>query len=221
MRASRQLGRTRRALAAVAAVALALFLADLALALTHAYLPPDLPLERDVQAVAWGPLVPLMDATNFVADVKEVIAWLLASALVFLLTRRGAALVFMGVLASAAEEGLKHLVQRPRPSPGLVRVTDHETSFSFPSGHATFFTWISILVLVALLPRIPRAWRPAAWAAVGAVIAIACLGRVWAGAHWPSDVVGGVLLGGAWAAAVSLVGLRWARQEGPPPVRAE
>lgn len=40
------------------------------------------------------------------------------------------------------------------------------------------------------------------WVLAGVVIALVCIARVWAGDHWPSDVVGGFLLGLGWSAVV-------------------
>ena len=39
--------------------------------------------------------------------------------------------------------------------------------------------------------------------------ALTCLARVWAGDHWPSDVLGGVLLGIGWSAFVLWLPERW------------
>jgi len=41
------------------------------------------------------------------------------------------------------------------------------------------------------------------------VIVLTCIARVWAGAHWPSDVLGGVLLGIGWSAFVLWLPERW------------
>jgi len=41
------------------------------------------------------------------------------------------------------------------------------------------------------------------------VIVLTCIARVWAGDHWPSDVVGGVLLGIGWSAFVLWLPERW------------
>lgn len=180
------------------------------------YLGFDPPLERDVQAVGWGPLTLLMQATNFVSEAKQVVVWAIVLVLVFLVTRRGAVLILAGGFASGVEEVLKRVVERPRPSPLLVHVSEHETSYGFPSGHATFFTWLSLLLVAVLLTRLPRPWRPVAWVAAAAVIAVACLGRVWVGAHWPSDVAGGFLLGAGWTSVVLVAGLGWARSANRP-----
>ena len=98
---------------------------------------------------------------------------------------------------------LKRAWGRPRPDHWL---RFHETSFAYASGHAMFavviyglwawFLWHSSLP------------RPARFAA-SALLAFWALGIVWSrlalGAHWPTDLAGGVLLGASVLAAASAV----------------
>uniref|UniRef100_A0AAU2JHZ5 Phosphatase PAP2 family protein n=1 Tax=Streptomyces sp. NBC_00049 TaxID=2903617 RepID=A0AAU2JHZ5_9ACTN len=85
-------------------------------------------------------------------------------------------------------QGLKHLVDRPRPADPLVRV-DHG---SFPSGHAAT-TALLVVVIGALL--IPAARRRAWWFG-GAVFTLAMMwSRTWLHAHWLSDTVAGAAAG--------------------------
>jgi undecaprenyl-diphosphatase len=65
------------------------------------------------------------------------------------------------------------------------------------------------MLAVSLAPRVRPARRPWIWVAAGFVVFIACVGRVWGGAHWPSDVIGGFLLGIAWCAFVLWLPERW------------
>ena len=90
----------------------------------------------------------------------------------------------------------------------MLHVSQPETSFGFPSGHATFYAWFIPLLVVALTPWLPRRSRLPIYVLAGLVVLIGATARVWAGAHWPTDVLGGVLLGAAWAAiAIWLVGV--------------
>jgi membrane-associated phospholipid phosphatase len=173
---------------------LLLFAADCALSWHARRLGFDLPLESDVRAIGWGPLVPLMNATNWLADWRQAAAWLILSALLLAVTRWGALVFFAGALASGVEELLKPIVREPRPLP--------QAGFGFPSGHATFYTWVVILLLFVLQSRLPAWLRPAAWLAGAFVIFVGCLGRIWSAEHWPSQVIGGFLLGAGWALVV-------------------
>jgi len=91
------------------------------------------------------------------------------------------------------------LVNRPRPSSDLVHVSAELPPGSFPSGHvlnltAGFgFVWY---LAYTLLPRSP--WRTAVLWLVPVYLVLLGIARVDAGQHWPSDVLGGYLLGALW-----------------------
>ncbi|MEV5974837.1 phosphatase PAP2 family protein [Streptomyces sp. NPDC051921] len=85
-------------------------------------------------------------------------------------------------------QGLKHLVDRPRPANPLVRV-DHG---SFPSGHAA---GAAVLVVLAGALLVPVARRRAWWCA-GTLFTLAMMwSRTWLHAHWLSDTVVGAAAG--------------------------
>jgi membrane-associated phospholipid phosphatase len=111
-------------------------------------------------------------------------------------TRRRRAIAYVvaaRVVELGAETGLKQLVQRPRPSFPDPVVTAADPSF--PSGHAA---GIAVLVVALLLVTRALRGRPAGtgWVvgAFGVVLAVGA-SRVLLGVHYPTDVVGGVLLG--------------------------
>src|SRR5947208_8927869 len=159
------------------------------------YTPVDLVVERWVQAAPWGPLLYPMELTNWIAGWRQTALALAVVVAVLAWNRRSALLVALGLPANLVAVGVKDVVGRPRPPASLVSNHELDSGFSYPSGHATFYTWLCILVLVALWPRLPLPIRPVAVGAAGLVIVVACTGRVWAGAHWPSDVAGGFALG--------------------------
>ncbi|WP_329389052.1 phosphatase PAP2 family protein [Streptomyces sp. NBC_01351] len=85
-------------------------------------------------------------------------------------------------------QGLKHLVDRPRPANPLVRV-DHG---SFPSGHAATAALLVVAVGVLLVP----AARRRAWWIGGAVFTLAMMwSRTWLHAHWLTDTAAGAAAG--------------------------
>lgn len=104
-------------------------------------------------------------------------------------------------------------MHRPRPStanfPAPHAVSGmHETSWSFPSGHATGAA--AFLVCLGGLAAVSwRTWWP--WA-LGLLAALAVAGsRLVLGVHWFSDVVFGLAVGIPWAVAATLVmaGVEW------------
>ena len=97
---------------------------------------------------------------------------------------------------------MKASVARHRPTADLVTILTPSSGYSYPSGHAVFFTWLAFMLAAAVAPRLHPWLRVVAWALAGCLILIACTGRVWIGVHWPSDVLGGFLLGLGWSAFV-------------------
>ncbi len=116
-------------------------------------------------------------------------AWRRWSVVLFLLT------VLAGQLALA--NLVKYTVERVRPDAPPFHVF---TGPSFPSGHATAAaaTWAAV-ALVLSRGRSPRVRATLGGIAVGIAVAVAC-SRVFLGAHWTSDVIGGLLLGWTWYA---------------------
>jgi membrane-associated phospholipid phosphatase len=50
---------------------------------------------------------------------------------------------------------------------------------------------------------LPGRWRIAGWVAVALVVAANGIARMYTGAHWPSDVLGGILIAAAWLSFVA------------------
>ena len=78
----------------------------------------------------------------------------------------------------------------------------HETSYSFPSGHATAVTAVLLAMLGTL--ALLRRW---VWPWLVAVVASCFVAdtRLVLGVHWFSDVAIGLVLGIAWGATVALI----------------
>jgi membrane-associated phospholipid phosphatase len=113
------------------------------------------------------------------------------------------------VAASVSTAVLKDLLSHPRPSHWLT-AADQIPAGSWPSGHATAAMMLALCALVVAAPR----FRPLV-ACIGGVVAIGVgyttLILAW---HFPSDVVGGLLVAGMWV-WVMLAALSWSESGRP------
>ena len=110
--------------------------------------------------------------------------------------RRGAlTALFAAGGALLANQIVLQFWQRPRPfaaHPGAVTTLVSRTADpSFPSDHAAASVAIAVVLVLA---------HRRAGAAVLALAALVCLARVYVGAHYPGDVLGGAAVGVAVAA---------------------
>jgi membrane-associated phospholipid phosphatase len=96
---------------------------------------------------------------------------------------------------------LKDLFARPRPHferPLLV-----ETSYSFPSGQAMESLVVyGMLAYFAVLTFSGRGKRAGSVGGAAVLVILIGFSRVYLGAHYVSDVIGGFAAGGAWLSAV-------------------
>lgn len=122
--------------------------------------------------------------------------------MVYLLLRRRLRTAIFLFAAIAGGQTLSSLLKLgfDRPRPDLVPHGAHVYTASFPSGHA-MMTAIVYLTLAALLARSESRRRLKAFLLLLAALVTLMVGisRVYLGVHWPSDVLGGWMVGSAWA----------------------
>ena len=199
----------RRWLGPTALVVFILFAIDTFLVVQNDVLPFDVPIAKFIQQFNWGPVSYPMELINASAGIWQVLLGAAAVVALFVLERRAGWLMLIGSISSGLDNLIKLVISRQRPPADLVHILSPTTGFSYPSGHAVFFTWMSFMIALSVAPKIGTAYRPVLWIFAAVVIVLTCFARVWAGAHWPSDVIGGVLLGIGWSAFVLWLPERW------------
>ncbi|MGI5400629.1 phosphatase PAP2 family protein [Streptomyces sp. CA-135486] len=128
---------------------------------------------------------------------------LTAAAVIWLLLKRewllGAWVAATSAVGSLVQQGLKSAVGKQRPH--WLDPIDSAHYAAFPSGHAVTAT-VSCGLLLWLLRRYGAGkwlWRLSVAAAAVSVVGVGFT-RLYLGVHWPSDVLGGWLIGACWVA---------------------
>lgn len=146
-------------------------------------------------------------AMQVISDSGSTPAWLvvLAPVVVWLLWRRLFRLALFVVVATAGSSLLNAVVKTAvdRLRPVMTDPVARETGLSFPSAHAQAAVVGYTVLLLVFLPILQGVWRRTA--ATFAVLMVVAIGfsRIALGVHYVSDVVGGLVLGAAWVAAMA------------------
>ena len=94
---------------------------------------------------------------------------------------------------------LKFAIDRPRPDATLIHLISGTRFASFPSGHTMgAVATLGSMLLVAQRLGVPVWALWLGWLMSGLVTAGIGLSRIYLGAHFASDVLGGLLASAAW-----------------------
>lgn len=132
--------------------------------------------------------------------------------------RYSAALIWVALVGGwILNRILKASFERPRPDLFEWRVP-YAGEGSYPSGHSmsAMVVYATLAYFVVRLES-TRTLKRVTIAVFIAIIALVGLSRVYLGVHYPSDVIGGFLLGFAWATicALGIEAIRYFRERRP------
>ena len=115
--------------------------------------------------------------------------------------------------------GLRSMCGRVRPGVAYIPHRAPELShpfqrWSYPAGHTMSAIICYGLIVYCLLIARPF-WRGRVLALFGLGLAAIGFSRVYLGVHWPTDVLGGYLAGGAWLAlCIAFLGVQESKWKG-------
>lgn len=117
----------------------------------------------------------------------------------------------LGVLAVVAGSVITSFLKQSynRPRPNLVEHGTWVYNASFPSGHSMMAAVVYLTLGILVARTQPRQRVRIFIVSISVLLTILVgLSRVYLGVHWPTDVAGGWMLGGAWASLFWLVAMK-------------
>jgi membrane-associated phospholipid phosphatase len=160
--------------------------------------PGDLQMTLLVQSADGKTLLSFMEWISYLMGSWRAAILVIASYIIVwrYLGKLDGGLVLLAGLSSLLDSPIKLAVNRPRPTSDLVQVFSTENGSGFPSGHAMFATVVmGFLAYLAVIHLRRRSLKLLSFAGLLALIILTGISRVYLGVHWPSDVVGGYLIG--------------------------
>lgn len=118
----------------------------------------------------------------------------------------GLAMGLTTLVSAFTSDMMKIFFARVRPD--LVTQLDPISSPAFPSGHANNAAVVYILFIML----VPQARHPGWQLAAAVMILLTGLSRIMLGVHWPTDVIGGWMLGTAFALMAGAV-IAWRQHQ--------
>ncbi len=97
--------------------------------------------------------------------------------------------------SNSLNPALKFLLERNRPD--IIPRRGWYDWAAYPSGHA--IASVAVLLTLCIVVYRVKGWRWPAYV-VAPLLLVSLFSRVYLGVHWPTDVIGGMAIGGVWLA---------------------
>ncbi|MBP2159931.1 MULTISPECIES: phosphatase PAP2 family protein [Asticcacaulis] len=169
---------------------------------------PLIPLDALVYKTMQGLRTPALDTVMIaITELGDTVVVVSVAAIVaFWLTWRGAwrTLVYWLTAiagASAINTAIKAALERPRP---VELYLQGASNWSFPSGHSTVNAVLYGCFAMIIVRECHPSLRLPVMAAATVLIILIGFSRLYLGAHWASDVFGGLVFAAMWLALLSL-----------------
>jgi membrane protein DedA with SNARE-associated domain/membrane-associated phospholipid phosphatase len=150
-----------------------------------------------------------MSAVSWLGSTFVIVPVLVLMVLFLIFRHRDRRSALLLALSVAGATGLYNVVKlavgRPRPPMGAW--VGHYSGGSFPSGHAAQSIAFYGMLAILFSARRSARFRAVLWAAATLIVLMVGVSRIYLGAHWFSDVLGGWALGMAWLSILLVIHL--------------
>ncbi|EKD72863.1 MAG: hypothetical protein ACD_45C00561G0002 [uncultured bacterium] len=118
----------------------------------------------------------------------------------------------LGIMTASSIGIIKYITHIPRPW-GILHSSEN---FSFPSGHTTLTVVFYLGIVFLLIRSLEIKSRRFIYYCTGMLILAVSISRLYLGAHWVTDIIGGCLLGSAIFMLIALSYNRYAESKLKP-----
>lgn len=159
----------------------------------------DVSISKFVQQFSTPVLDKVMIVISAFGNVEIALASLIITAGIFLVNKLKREAVFIGCITFTGiiTFVLKRVFDRPRPTADFVTLIDRYQNNSFPSGHTlSYIVFFGFLIfLMKKLKSVPKYWRITVISIAYFMCVFGPISRIYLGAHWLTDIIGGLLIG--------------------------
>ena len=164
--------------------------------------PFDVYVTQEIQELKMVNFASLMKFISIFGDPVILPLSIIFTSLFFFVTynRREAFFTLAVILPDLSNILIKILIHRPRPTLENAKILLKFTQSGFPSGHVVHYVVFFgfLLTVMCVNKKIPSFWRIFIGILSAFLILTISISRIYLGAHWATDVIGGYLFGFAY-----------------------